>query len=727
MQRATGAYVFEKQDRGSTKRVKRLADYAVNKYYGDFTNWNKKKSQVVSEIGQSTIITDIKQHANAFNNAELIIRKDELIVGARKRDDQIKIQYSDGTYDYQESDSGWLPDGDISYVEVFKKNTPPNRPDLYEKIMQGEYSPQGCFNHKDVDYFGLVKTGTRALINRAKEVEDSSIGIAKDVATAYIIGHESIINYANRYADEYEKLYKKTKNDEHSEIAAICRNVPENPAKTFHEALQSFWFLYMLAGDGIGRPDIHLYEYYKNDIENNILTKVKAFELIECMFIKLHSDYSAGVQNVSAIQTMTLGGALENGEDACNELTMLFLKAVESVSLLRPSIYIRVTPDTPDEIMQQSVRMLEGGLGQPAFFCDKPVIKGLTDIGISLVDARNYCISGCAEVVSGNSTGNWGAPNGWINIAYITDKTLREMKGTFDEVIFWQKLKDNFDITVVDIKVNLEYMDSVNSDNKVDVMLLSPVCLENGNTPSAGGMDTNMSHWEGIGLANAADMTANAMILAEREISLEDAFVRLDGEEDVFNAMLRDMPKFGNSIDDVDKVAARILDIVAESIKNAATDFRTHAVLGHLSGGENMHIGYGIKMNATLDGRKKGETLADSLAGTQGTNKSGPTAVIKSLCELDHSKLIAGNVSTLRLSPNMAKTKDGLNKTVALIKTFEKLGGSQLQINFIDAETLKKAQDDPLKYKGLIVRVAGYSADFTGLGRTLQDEIIARC
>ena len=139
-----------------------------------------------------------------------------------------------------------------------------------------------------------------------------------------------------------------------------------------------------------------------------------------------------------------------------------------------------------------------------------------------------------------------------------------------------------------------------------------------------------------------------------------------------------------------------------------------------------MHIAYGLRMGATLDGRSAGQTLADSLTGSQGTSTSGPTAQIRSTCKLDHSLLVGGNVSTLQLSPAEFATPDARAKVVALIRAFLAMGGSQLQFNVSDASTLREAQKDPEAYRGLFIRVAGYSADFTGIGKTLQDEIIAR-
>ena len=139
-----------------------------------------------------------------------------------------------------------------------------------------------------------------------------------------------------------------------------------------------------------------------------------------------------------------------------------------------------------------------------------------------------------------------------------------------------------------------------------------------------------------------------------------------------------------------------------------------------------MHIACGLHMGPTLDGRDAGQTLADSLAGSQGVATLGPTAQIRSVCRLDHSQMVGGTVTTLQLSPSEFASDESRAKLVALVRSWVAMGGSQLQFNVSDAHTLREAQKHPDQYRGLFIRVAGYSADFTGIERTLQDEIIAR-
>ena len=728
---------LESAPRGSTPRTQRLALDAANRYYGRFTEAGRLTNEFQPDDGDSPMLQDGLRIAWVFNHLTPVIRPDELITGAKIRQESPLFAAEDRpTHDGPgtQHPGGLFPDGTTAYPLGFVRNTPPDRPDLQDRARSGLYSPQGCYNHKVCDYFSLIKTGTQALVERAETLAAERTGRAHDIALIYSRCHKALIGYASRYADALIARSKTDleNKDELLNLASICRKVPANPAETFHEALQSFWFLYMISGDGIGRPDNFLYPYYLKDINAGILTQEKAQELIECLLIKLHGDYCEGITNVSSIHTMTLGGMNPDGTDSVNPLTNLFLSAIESVRLLRPSIYIRVNDQTPRSIIEKGVAMLARGIGQPAFYCDNSVIKGLTGLGISLETARGYCLSGCAEVVPGDGTGNWGAPNGWINIALVTDIALRRLASlpplsTEDtSACMWQLIREEMENLAKGIGDNMRFLDENNVNYKLEAMLSMPVCLENGNSPSHGGLNTYMSHWEGIGLPNAAEMAAAAVLFADRGYALSDVYAMADNADPAFDILKRSILRFGNDQPVVDTIAARLVDEIQLALRFAATPLRPHAIFGHLSGAENMHIAYGMLMGATLDGRKAGETLADSLAGTQGMTKSGPTALLRSLCVIDHSKMAAGNVSTVRLNKADVKDQNGICKIASLIKTYAAMGGSQLQFNFIDVETLRAAQADPMAYEGLIIRVAGYSADFTHLGHRLQDEVIQR-
>lgn len=706
--------------RGSTPRTRRLAEDAATRPYTPFEEQQRLCEQYASPEGLSPVLRTAHTFVEVHPRMTPVVREDELIVGARLR--------------AAEGDAwGWVPDGTPDYIDRFALNAPPDRPDIQAMARRGLISPQGTFNHKVVDYAGFIRTGSRALAERARAIAETRQGEERDFALAFARGHEAMTAHAQAYVRACLELAESAppaRAAELREIARICAKVPAEPAETFHEALQSLWFAYMTAGDATGRIDVYLNNFYEADLAAGRITPERALELIECFLVKLHGDVMAGVVNVSSVQTMTLGGVLPDGTDATNALTRLFLRGVRSVRLLRPTVYIRCHDGTPQDVLELAVTMLGEGLAEPNFYGDRPIVAGLTRVGVPIEEARDYALSGCTEVVS-PGRGNWGAPNGWINLALLVDEALRDaaQAGASTAEALWDAVVRHVAEVAGACRVNNIYVDerARAQDCRYHADLLMPVCLERCCDLLTGGAASYYGHWEAMGLPNAAEMMLAAETLAvEGGESLASLYQRLDADEPALRARLKDLSRFGNDCERVDGIAARLIDLMADALERRSTPLRKALVLGHLAGGENMHIGYGCLMGPTLDGRRAGETLADSLAGSHGRTRSGPTAVINSLCRLDHSKLIAGNVSTLRLTPAEFRTPEQIEKVAALIRTFVAQGGSQLQVNVVDAATLRAAQTDPEAFEGLMVRVAGYSAAFVHVGRTLQDEIIAR-
>lgn len=704
--------------RGSTPRTHRLALDAVTRAYRPYVEQARLHAAFTPPADAGRFMQEALAFAHVHPRLTPVIREGELLVGARVR----------GT---TETAGHWFPDGYDGYVEGFARNVPPERPDLCALARRGLLSPQGSLNHKVVDYAGFIRTGSAALACRARALAETRNGPEREFALAFALGHEAMIAHARTYAEACRRLAADAppaRARELRELARICSRVPALPAETFHEALQSLWFAYMVAGDATGRVDVYLDEFYGADLAAGRLTPERALELVECFLIKLHGDAMEGVVNVSSVQTLTLGGLLPDGRDATNDLTRLFLTAVRHVRLLRPTVYVRLHARTPEDVLQLAVTMLGEGLAEPSFYGDAPILAGLTRLGVPLAVARDYALSGCTEVVS-PGRGNWGAPNGWINLARVTDEALRETAaaGAAAPAALWETLTRHIDAVAEACRVCNVWVDEQVADARYTSALLMPVVLERCHDLLRGGAESYFGHWEAIGLPNAADMVYAALQLGgEADTTLARLYARLDGGDPALHARLRALPKFGNDCAAVDEIGARLVHLLADALERRATPLRAALVLGHLAGGENMHIAYGRLMGATLDGRPAGEPLADSLAGAQGRTRAGPTAVVRSLCRLDHSRLVAGNVSTLRLSRADFASPRARADVVALIRGFVALGGSQLQINVVDAATLRAAQADPARHEGLMVRVAGYSAEFTHIGKTLQDEIIAR-
>ena len=707
--------------RGSTPRLQRLREEVATRHFGPFTEIRAANQSFQSSEGASPLQWSSERFVYVRDRLSPLIRPDDWLAGALARGDD-------------PPGGGWHPAGGDHYIAQFANNSPLEPGWVKDMASRGLFSPQGPFNHKVVDYAGFLRTGSLALAARAEALLPGRTGQARVITEGFIQGHRCLIRTAERYADAYDALAEGEaagpKKDEYRSMARMCRKVPAHPAGSFHEAVQMLWFAYMAAADAVGRPDQYLLEYYRADTAAGRLDDARAQELIEAFLIKVHGEVFEGVYNVSSVQTLTLGGCDSEGRDACNELTRLFLQAARSVRLLRPSIYLRCADQTPGDVLDLCVAMLGEGLGEPCFFGDRPVIEGLTRLGVPLEDARDYALSGCAEIVSPGK-GNWGAPNGWINMALLTLETLRRAAegpapaARIDD--FWTLYREACEQVAEACALANSHVDRHCADFRYESTLLFPRCLETGKNVMEGGLETYFGHWEGIGLPNAADMIAAANRLAwEAGASLGELLRRVESEGDeALPGELRRLPKFGCDNPEVDEIAAKQVAILSECLEKRAPGIRRALVFGHLAGGENMHIAYGKHMPATLDGRRAGEPLADSLAGGQGRAAS-PTAVIQSLCRLDHSRLQAGNVSTLRMTPDDFATEEQRRNVASLIRVFVAQGGSQLQMTVADPALLRAAQRDPERHPGIMVRVAGYSSAFDGLGKAVQDEIISR-
>ena len=733
--------------RGSTPLTARICEEVATRYFGPFVEVGEAWAGFVPSEGASAWKAACERFVYTRDRLTPLVRPDDLLAGAFVR--------GDGPVG-----PGWKPGGEDWYVAEFAARGPKEPEWLHDMGVRGLISTQGPFNHKVVDYAGFLRLGCEALIAKATGLLAGRSGTEREIAEGFIEGHRCMVRTAERYADACEAMAERAEGEAKgrlSGMAGICRRVPARPAETFREAVQMLWFAYMVSGDGVGRPDQYLWEYYSKDLESGLIDKAGAQELVEAFMAKVHGEFFEGVFNVSAVQTLTLGGCDPEGDDACNGLTEVFLEAIRSVRLLRPNVYLRCGPGTPQRMLDLAVGMLAEGLGEPSFYGDAPVIEGLTRLGLTLRDARDYALSGCAEVVSPGK-GNWGAPNGWINMAQLALEALRAyaselgdaeerpsgLGGAFGDgpgggpdgvgyaggrfaAGFWAAYGRMCAKVSEACSLANEYVDAENRDCRYESTIMYPFCLERGRHVMDGGLETHFGHWEGIGLPNAADMVYSALRLmgGGGSPSLADLLSSMEAGDAGLARTVLSFPKFGNDVPEVDMVAARLAGDLSESLESRSPGRRKALKLGHLSGGENMHIAYGSHMPATLDGRGAGMPLADSLTGSQGKAPSA-TSAINSVCRIDHSRLQAGNVSTLRLTPADFATERARLKVTMLIRAFVAKGGSQLQLNLVDAETLRKAQASPGEHAGLIVRVAGYSSAFDGLGRRLQDEIISR-
>ncbi|MFX0116289.1 MAG: pyruvate formate lyase family protein [Candidatus Hodarchaeota archaeon] len=574
---------------------------------------------------------------------------------------------------------------------------------------------------------------------------------------------------AKRYSDEAKKLAGEESNPERKEelleISRICAKVPWKPAESFWEAVQSLWMTHMLvlaaesypgAGTSPGRIDQYLFPYYQQDIENGAITREFAKELLCCLWIKHNYayDFQGQVGNSQGInssfgQLITVGGINENHEDASNDLTWLILEVIEDINLLEPKPNIRLHKKTPDSLMRRVAELIAKTQGSPFLMnFDELSMKGLIWEGIPEDEVWDYAPVGCLEnTMQGNDISGTVDVN--VNLAKAVELALnngqdmrlvKQLGPKTGDPKKFTKFDQLMDAYQVQLKALLDR--AIKANNFADMLrvefepipyvsLLFEGCGESGKDCRAGGTKYNFITVEGLGFANAADSLAalKKLVFKEKRVTMKDLVEALkknfEGQEELRQTLISHAPKFGNDDDDVDSIARKISRTWGEYVftKTAPASGRRYRG-GYLSW--NYFISFAPKTAALPDGRIRGQYLAGGVGPFQGMDIAGPTASALSVGKLGLEVHPNGSSHTMSFSPASLRDAEHIAKMEAFLRTYGKLGGTALQTNVIDAETLRKAQKHPDQYRNLLVRVTGYNAYFTSLGKEQQDEIIAR-
>lgn len=614
-------------------------------------------------------------------------------------------------------------------------------------------------------YERVLNEGARSIIDTCKDAL-SHVNYAEadaldkiDFWEGIIMVYEAWVRYANRYADGAEELAataSPARAKELREIAAICRRVPEHPARTFREALQAFWFTWFMMGsptDAGGRFDQFMYPFYKADLEAGRITPDEALELLENLKIKTqacHTVRGSQVRDASSGGAnwfnFTIGGVDRDGNDATNDLTYMMIEATRETMLPNHTLSVRVHEGTPDLLMKKALELVKTGIGMPAFVSDREYINFFTEHGVSVEDARNYALSGCLD---GNIPGKTRiAGGGFIGNTQILDIFLHNGFSRFGSRQVAHDLRDvrsyeSFeafmegfyafhkyiiarfaDLCNIGVNVNRRY----NKDPFYSGLMEG--CLEKGKDCTdfkIGGYD-NLQMVSMVGAINTCDALAaiRKLVFDEKKYSMDQLLTALDADWEGYEEMRQDFknaPKYGNDDDYVDSIVVDYYNHFADDFEACDHPFGKFIVAGISITFHQMEC---KKTYASADGRKFMEILSDgSVSPEHGCDYNGPLAVLTSAMKVDQSRYNA-TLMNLKFHPTALKTEEDLMKLASMTKTYLTNGGKHVQFNVVDRETLLKAQEHPEDYRDLIVRVAGYSAYFTTLTKMVQDEVIER-
>lgn len=643
--------------------------------------------------------------------------------------------------------------------------------DAYEAGIFTEFMEQRAPGHTVLDDkiykkgFLDFKEEIDLAIDRLDFLNDPDAYDKREELKAMAICVEALIVYAKRHAEEARRLADKERDPQRKaelqKIARINQHVPAKAPRNFWEALQYYWFVHLgviielNTWDSFnpGRLDQHLYPFYEKELKRGSLSKERAKELLQAFWIKFNNQPAPPKVGVTAEESATYtdfalintGGLKRNGSNAVNDLSYLILDVIEEMRILQPSSMVQISKKTPESFLIRALQILKTGFGQPSIFNTDAIIQELMRQGKTIDDARDGGASGCVE------TGAFGKENynltGYFNLTKVLEITLNNgvdprtkkriglstgkasMFSNFEELFnaFTAQVQHFVDIKVkgnnIIERLYAEYLPAP------FLSLLIDDCIATGKDYHDGGARYNTSYIQGVGLGSATDILTSLRynVFDKKHISMKELLsaLRRDyrGNEALRQRFLNKTPKYGNDNDYADEIMRIIFEAYYEAINGRPNTKGGFYRINLLP--TTVHIYFGKVVGATPDGRKAGEPLSEGISPVQGSDRNGPTAVLKSAAKMDHIKT-GGTLLNQKFTPHLLSDESGIEKLARLIRTYFRLDGHHIQLNVVDADTLKEAQRDPAKYRDLIVRVAGYSDYFVDLSPELQDEIIRR-
>lgn len=620
----------------------------------------------------------------------------------------------------------------------------------------------GQRSHMAIDYDRLLRLGIdgvrqqihgyRARLDLARP-ED----LEKDAFyRACLIALDAVVVFSHRYADlaetQAEAEADPQRRRELHEIAIACRRVPEFPACSFREAMQSIHMMTfsMCAGQRLlllqfGRPDRYLLPFYRRDLAAVQITPDEAQEWIDCLGLML-SEYTPRSLAVGWM----VGGRDASGVDVCNELTVMFLRSIEHTRLAYPCIGLCWTPDTPRDVMELVGSLLAQGLANPALFNDDVITAGLMAAGLPPAEACLYQHSTCVEITPIASSNVYVA-SPYINLLQLLHDVLGvppmgSLGFAAQDVLQMQADGGSRPHSIRELltayrgRLSEAIREAVIAENTSQgtrrynggFPLLSCFvndCLALGRDIDHGGARYNWIESSFVGLSNLVDslMAIRQFVYEERSISLNDLVEAMgkdyQGREEVRLMLLNRAPKYGNDDEQVDALATQITTWIREEVLKYTTYLGGQFLSGFFCW--VMHERLGRVTAASADGRRAGFPLGDGSGPAQGRERLGPTAAVLSATKWDHTPHLGGIAVNLKFS----RPRDDrvfAQRLIDVVETYLKRGGFEIQVNVVDKDTLLAAQEHPEQYRDLVVRIGGYSDYFVGLSPEMQQEIIMR-
>jgi len=643
-----------------------------------------------------------------------------------------------------------------------------------------------CVDYENVltkGFSGLKKR----IVEKLEEVGDFSTpeGLEKrEFYTAGLICLEASSKFIRRYAKLAKEKAAKESNPEEKrileQIAANCEWISENPPRGYWEALQLYHFvsnITLIESNGhsitYAAFDTVLYPFYEKDMKEGKIEKSFVSQLMESFYVKIFELRKVRDNDTAKVNSevgiggacLVVGGQDKEGNDVTNDLTYLAIEAHNHTRLPDPWFAVRWNDAAPYELKVKIIEAIKIGTGQPKLFNDLGIVPAAMAKGVSLEDARTCTLVGCVEIdVPGKEYGAHDAS--YFNLAKVFELAINGGRcidcgsgcprwekcgakghylglntGSLKSFKSMDEIKEAYRKQMkywVDRLVGL-----LNATEKAHAVMkplptLSAMnchAVEKGLDLTEGGAKYNFTGPQGCGPATVADsMSAiQKLVFDEKRITGEELLECLsknwEGYDDLLHLVNSDyIPHFGNDIDEVDELAVFASDVYFDEVSGRPNARGGIFVPGLYSVSAN--VGLGLAQGATADGRTAGEAVSNCI-GPVNTHLgchdyNGPTAMANSAAKYDHQRAGNGTLLNIRFTPNSVAGKQGTSNMINFVEAYFSKKPQHIQFNIQNTETLRDAQKNPENYKGLLVRVAGYSAYFTRMSKALQDDLINR-
>ncbi len=630
------------------------------------------------------------------------------------------------------------------YRELFMDVAPKERGDRLLAGRMGATVPDTDFWHTMPDWQEIIDHGFAGLLCRAKtskaakEADGSITEEEREFYDSVIIVYTAIINTVKRMRDEALRVG-------HTEYAEVLAALSERAPKTLYEAME-LCFLYITFEESgvercrmIGPTDKLFYPFYKKDLEEGRETDQSIRELFRFFYIRLHAAKR------DADQPILIGGSDMHGNDLSTELSYLMMEVYADLDIHNPKIHVRCNKNMPKKLLYKLCDMIRKGNSSMTLVNDETIYRGYEKIGVPREVSQNFCTIGCYEpVIMGIEDAR--ICGSWVNAAKAVEFAVHSgydgmhitrwglptdpSPDTFEEFLycFYSQLANIIEFTKRNIIDQRDYQYKINPSPILSGSIRS--CMKKGKDVFNNGMEMLNDSIKIFAVGTAVDslMIVKRFVYDEKRVTLPELSQILkknwEGYEKLRLIALRDKNKWGNNLDEPDKLGVDIYKFAADRIVNAK-----NAVGGRFRLGTDsvaMAENYGRNTGATPDGRLKGELLSRNMRPVTGMEREGITAFLLSVTKADHSDFLDGAPLDFMLHPSAVEGEKGLDALVSIVELYFARGGFTIQGNVVNADTLKEAQKNPDKYKNLQVRVCGWNEYFVNMSLVRQNDFIAR-